>query len=579
MREELRQAALDLASPARTDRERAEHTLIEAREDAIPALIHALEHTPDPPREKPIRRAALLLGALRAREGLDALYEAALDGDTKDEDRAFIGRALAEILDGRDAFDDRARDVLEILAASPDRYARAFAAQAFGALGDIRSRARVEALAEDDDEWVRDKAAAVLANLAEAAALAEGVDLGDFAALVDQANDQGGTLKPFLDDLGDHRAAVRERAAVELIRAGKRSIPFLIDKLNQPDVLPRIGAAQVLGRLQAPEAAGPLLIAATTAPATEQERELIPIALRALANCLTGAEVGLADSLLPLARSGDRFVRAAALLCLGRISDREGILAVTRSLTDADPFVVESASIALSEGVREDDAGLVRPLLEAFDGLDGRASFALREAILIALSRIQIDSEPLRVRVRHRVRREIFGPTAAVRKAAVALLERLYGEDDPPPLPVTDLVLTRLADDHPEVRVVAASFLSSHLEPGFTGAAAKLEAATKRGERTVALLALEALRRHDTTGARDVLAGATANADAAVAQRAAELVDGFEPGTPEWTFTPKVAPPSPPPSRPTRVRRVDDEAPPPDDDEERGPTVEARFDD
>src|SRR5690606_2361035 len=111
---------------------------------------------------------------------------------------------------------------------------------------------------------------------------------------------------------------------------------------------------------------------------------------------------------------------------------------------------------------------------EAYDASGARAAPALREAILIALSRIAIETPGLRVRVRHRVRREVSGPTAAVRKASLALLERLFSDDDPPPLPVLDEALIRLTDNHPEVRIVAASFLARHLEPGFTGAVPRL---------------------------------------------------------------------------------------------------------
>lgn len=590
----LAQASDDLLSPLRQTREQAERTLLEAKQRAIPYLVRALERAVSTSVEPGVTgRIALLLGAFRAREALPALYDAVQKAAGNADDRALVARALAELVDGREAFDDRARDALEALAADEDRFVRAFAARAFGALGDLRSRARIEALAADKDPYVRGTAADVLQRLsaAEAEQRAAGTDLSDFAALVEQAAAAGGALAPWLEDLGDERRQVRDNAIAQLVKAGREAVPFLLDKLNQPNPLPRIGAAQALGRIQAPEAAGPLLIAATTPAHTEREKELVPVALRALANCLTGVEEGLAPALLPLARSDDRFVRAAALLCLGRVADRAGIDAVVKALTDKDPFVVESASIALSEGVREADTHLVLPLLEAYDASGARASPALREAILIALSRIAITEAPLRVRVRHRVRREVAGPTAALRKASLALLERLFDDDDPPPLPVLDEALLRLTDNHPEVRIVAASFLARHLEPGFSGAVPRLIDAAMKKERTLSLLVCEALRRHDTPEAREALELLTRSDDSAVALRAAELVDGFQPGSSEWRFEPKAPRaaemparaesqrPTPPPSvsleqTPRRVRPAA-EGPKPAGSRD---VVEARFD-
>jgi len=588
----LERAAEDILSPLKPTREAAERTLLSARDEAGVFLARAIVQglAQSSIDDGILGRIALLLGALRARDGLPALFQAT-SAELGADDRALVARALAEILDGRDAFDDRARDAVERLAKAEDRYSRAFAARAFGALGDERSRARIEALASDDDAHVRDAAARELrrSDRAQAEAAASGTGLDDFAALVAAANDEGGQLKPWLDDLGDFRRAVRDAAVVHLVKAGKGSIPFLIEKLNQPIALPRIGAAQALGSIQAPEAAGPLLVAANAPADTDEERELVPVALRALANCLTGVEEGLSAGLLPLAQGTDRFVRAAALLCLGRIADRAGTVAVVEALTDPDPFVVESASIALSEGVREEDSALVLPLLAAYDHTHGKAQAALREAILIALTRIQIADAGLRVRVRHRVRREISGPTAAIRKAALALLERLHSDEDPPSLPIVDDALLRLKDPHPEVRVVAGSFLAQHLPPGFSGAVPRLIEACLRKERTLSLLACETLRRHDTPAAREALLAITKMEDSDVAIRAAELVEGFKPAATEWTFRKKTTArpaararteaqkPKPEPARPSRVRAVPEDAAPTGDTS--GNVVEARFDD
>ncbi len=541
----LRDAAMKLTSPVRTEREAGEATLIAARSEAVPALLAVLDYAVRQPAGSlaysPVARAALLIGAMGAREALPTLCRVVKSGRVANDDGAFVARALAELIDGRDAFDDDVRDTLEALSTSADMYTRAFAAEAYGALGDQRSKARVQALAEDKDVWVRDKAQAVMRKLADASASAsaDNFSFADFAALAQAANDEGGALKPWLDDLNDNRRPVRDNAINELVKAGRTSVPWLLKKLNQPAPRARIGAATALGRLQPPEAAAALLIAASSGGSSAEDRELRPVALRALANCLTGAEEGLAASILPLARDDDRFTRAAALLCLGRLSDRRGMKAVVAAILEDDPFVVESAAVALSEGVREEDTELVRPLLVALAKRPAPKA-AVKEAILIALSRIAIDAPALRVRARHRVRREVFGTTSSTRKAAVVLLERMYDELDPPPLSIVDDVLSRLGDDHPEVRVCAASFLSRHLEPGFTGAPARLSAAIARNERTVSLLCLEALRRHDTDHSKLALDVATKNTDDVVADRARELLIDFAPKTAAWAFTPRA---------------------------------------
>jgi HEAT repeat protein len=591
-----------LSSPTKEIREQAEATLLAARDDAVPYLTEALNDD-DGIGPSPVPRAALLLCALKARAALPALYAVVAKGPRpgrSDDDLAFVARALAELLEGQDAFDDRARAALEKLAASRDRSTRAFAAQAYGSLGDLRSKARVQALARDSDPWVREKASAVLARLQETEALAQHEPI-DFAALIDKTQAEGGALRPYLDDLGDIRRPVRANAVAALVRAGKGAVPLLLDKLNQPYTRARIGAATALGQLQSTEAAGPLLIAATAPASTPEEQELRATALRSLAGCLTGMEEGLAASILPLAADPDRFVRAAALLCLGRLADRQGLKAIIASIMEDDPFVVESAAVALSEGAREGDVDIVLPLLAALDkraALQGRGDGAVKEAILVALSRVSIEAPALRVRVRQRVRREVAGAVASTRKAAVALLERLYDSEggDAPPLPLLDDILARLHDDHPEVRIVAAAFVRAHLEPGMTGAVEALSRALRRGESTVSLLVLEALRRHDTSEAKAALE--TARSNDALSARAAELLVGFEPKTTTWRHVAKgraAAAPSPPLSpraesnRPAaaatpRVRSAahappaPGEAQQPTDDEPRATVVEARFD-
>jgi HEAT repeat protein len=570
--EQLVACARALCIAGSMSREEAERTLIGAGlERAIAAMRAALLEAPFSD-DVDTGRIALLLGAMKARDAIpEVLYRLGSTGARASE-RASLVRALAEIIDGRDAFDDRVRDVLEILVADPDRTVRAFAALAFGALGDARSRPRVEALLRDADPFVRGNAEQALSHFAPDEN--DGAPV-DFASLVADANEKGGAMLPWLTDLGDPRRPVREAAIARLVAARQEAVPFLIDKLNQPLTRARIAAARALGQIQAPAAVVPLVIAATSQAGTSEEEELRAVSLRALANSLTGLEEGIARTLLPLADDKDPFVRAGALLCLGRLSDRAGIRAIVRALHDSAPFVVESAAIALSEGVREEDEDIVLPLLGVLDGRPSRGMSALVEAVLIALSRISLSNPALTVRVRHRVRREVHGPTAAIRRASLALLENLFSEDDPPPLVVLDDALVRLADEHPEVRVCAASFLARHLEPGMTGIVPVFEKALARRERTLSLLCLEALARQKSVAARQAIDDVTNDTDGEVAERARMLALTFGEVVDEWTFRPKTSGGEKPargvsqrpPERPSRVRPVAEGA---------GTVVEAR---
>ena len=54
-------------------------------------------------------------------------------------------------------------------------------------------------------------------------------------------------------------------------------------------------------------------------------------------------------------------------MCLGRLGDKAGTRAIVKALGEDDAFLRESAAVALSEGVREDDVDQVLPLLDAFE--------------------------------------------------------------------------------------------------------------------------------------------------------------------------------------------------------------------
>jgi hypothetical protein len=344
--------------------------------------------------------------------------------------------------------------------------------------------------------------------------------------------------------LRDQRWSERQGAVDAVVARGRDLVPSLIERLGT-DPPARVGICVALSRLQAPEAASALLMVATGDAPTQEARDLQAVALKALAHSLTGTEEGVAPALLPLLKSPDPFVRGGAVVCLGRLADRVGARAATLLLAkDPHPEVKKAAAIAISESVREDHGELVLPLLAILVDIPSPPAEGV-EAILIALSRIEWHEPAITVRVRHRVRRFVFGFTAAQRRLAITVLERCYDDDDPPPPWVVEDVMSRLADAAPDVRVIAAAFVARFIEPGHVDAVRRLEDALERGESAVSLSVCEALRRHDTALAKAALEAVVASdPDRALQERASALLAGFAPSTTEWQRDAGAAPPS-----------------------------------
>lgn len=559
---QLKDAVTRLADPDKATRDAALETVLAAKARAAPLLVDALK-VPG----APVAKIALLVAALKARDAVRPLAELLHKGVLDFDARAVVARAFGELVDGRDAFDDLVKRAVLSLSKDDSGTTRQLTVKALRAIGDADAEARLEEMAVvDKDLAAREAARAALSELRASRPAPAGQGQGqgvieeggmhlDLEALVreHQAAAPSSSLPPpsgphaaLVQKLRDPRWAQRNAAVDEAVAlaAGQRRdvVDTLVEVLESAHAGAKIGAAQALARIQAPEAARALLDAAT-GPATKggaqgeqkEEKELRAIALKALASSLTGAEEGFAEPLVPLLKDADPFVRAGALLCLGRLADRVGARAATIALTDPHDHVKEAAAVALSEGTREDDQDLVLPLLAVLGGMPS-PSTAAREAILLALARIHVEDPAVLLRLRHRVRPSVLGMTSSLRRTAIAILERCYTPDDPPPASILDDVLGRLADDHPEVRLLAASFLAAHLEPGLTGAVEALEDALDRAERPVSLLCLEALRRHDTPKARLALEAAAADPDETVAERARALLEGFTPTSEEWTI-------------------------------------------
>lgn len=559
---QLKEAVSKLNDADKALRDAAMGVVLQAKTSAIPSLLDGLK-VPG----APVGKIALLLTALGARDGVPPmavlLHKGVLDFDT----RAVVARAFAELVDGRHAFDDSVKRAVIALSKDTNPTTRQLIVKALQAIGDAECEGRLAEMTADKDGSARNAAQAALLALRASRPPApspsanknapgkanahlpieEGGMHLDLEALVN-AQREAQTAPPAFSTptgpyaglvlrLRDPRWAVRNTAVDEVVAAAAGAktevVGVLVDVLAGEHAGAKIGAAQALARVSAPEAARPLLDVVMKKPASDDEKQLRPIALKALACSLTGSEEGFAQPLLPLVKDDDPFVRAGALLCLGRLADRVGARAATIALSDTHEYVKDAAAVALSEGVREDDQDLVLPLLAVLGGIPS-PSIATREAILVALARIHVEDPAILLRLRHRVRPSVLGMTSSLRRTAIALLERSYAIEDPPPIGIIDDVLGRLADEHPEVRLLAASFLAQHLEPGLTGAVEAIEDALDREEQAVSVLCLEALRRHDTAKAKLALEAACEDPDENVAARARELLEGFEPKTEEW---------------------------------------------
>jgi HEAT repeat protein len=527
--------------------------------DAVSAVVTALTAVSAHPIDADdaavaasfIARAALWLAALRARSALPTLCRL-LGQDRFDvETTAAVARAVGELVCFSDRANDEVLTVLDRLSLAPASLLRVLSVRGLEKVPSHWSRARLRALAHDDDESVRVQAAAALAHL---------MDVGPVEVETAEAVDVV-AVRWAQNDLGDTRAEVRD-AAVELwSHRGDGAVGFLASVVAGGSMLARASAAQALGRIQSPEAIVPLLVGATASATTRPEVQFQLSALRALKGCLAdhGREQQLSSLLSPLARNPDRFVRAAALGCLGRIRERPSLSLLLGAMNDDDPLIVESASLALLDFVRpSDDDELAQPLWEALRSCPADAPMAsvVREALFLALSCLPLAEPGLRVRIRHAARVAVEHADRGMRKAALVLLRQCFDDEDPPPLPLLDAALRRLADPHPQVRIAAGVFVAAHLPPGMSGAVGPLAKALLSEDGHLARAALQALRRHDTHEAKTALAQLSGSiVDEPIAAMAKQALRDFAPTSSTWSWSAPSAKPQAESARGTARRR------------------------
>lgn len=148
----------DLASADSKVVQEAESKLLSNSKPAEPLLIQALNS------EATASKAALLLGVMGARKSLPKLYELA-QSDMKVEEQAKIIRAIAEIIDGREAFDEAAMNLFLELAQSKSNLIRGFSAKLFASMGGMTAQSTLKKMQNDEDPWVRQKASDALSGI------------------------------------------------------------------------------------------------------------------------------------------------------------------------------------------------------------------------------------------------------------------------------------------------------------------------------------------------------------------------------------------------------------------------------
>ncbi|MCB9611124.1 MAG: HEAT repeat domain-containing protein [Sandaracinus sp.] len=215
-----------------------------------------------------------------------------------------------------------------------------------------------------------------------------------------------------------------EAAAAELRRIAARSLKPLLEALADPSLAQRRIAVDVLGRLESPNAAGPLLASA------ESDDGPIELRVRALLAAGAVASPSFASRLLALAKGPERRLREAGAWGLARIAEGPAVEALRSLLDEGDPGV--RAYGALGLGRAQDRRSAARLEL----ALREDRSVVVQAAAAWSLGQL---AEPahvpaLRVALRHgglvsRAAAQALGMMASDARAAHALTGALFEPD------------------------------------------------------------------------------------------------------------------------------------------------------
>jgi len=300
-----------------------------------------------------------LARALRSRNA-DTRYEAAVALGKRGEAEAVapLQEALSDpepgvrwvAMEALGAIGHPALHTLISLLSSQDVDTRWGAAIALGDIGDTEAVGPLAAALEDEDRYVRTRAALALAAIGDPAmdALRTVVDAGSVEArwaaalALGKIGSEAGVsmLAPLLSDpdTGVRWKAVEALGAI----GGEGVVPHLVTALGDADEEVRSQAAAALAAQGAP-AVGALIDALG-------RRECWFGAVEAL----RGMQEGTNPALLAALERKNRWARIGAAMILGERGDQRGVDALLAALSDGDPDVVDAAREILTVSLKKE---------------------------------------------------------------------------------------------------------------------------------------------------------------------------------------------------------------------------------
>ncbi|MEM7402578.1 MAG: hypothetical protein AAF310_00970 [Myxococcota bacterium] len=506
--ERLQQAIEHIISGQPQQREESKGVLQLARDKAVPALLQAFKTTRS-------GRVARVLAGLGARQALPLLRQFAADSNIDLSERAHIVLALAELLDGRDAFDEATGQTLDLLQRDASHVIRALVVYAWEQIGGTGAKQAIAKLCNDPHAWVRRRAHFALARYAIAA---------DASAEQEALCLQVQTL---LLQAERHQIGNKD-IALQLQQLGHQAAPILAHFLPHCCLATRLQIIDVLGRFGHPQAAAALLMLAVEASSKSREgMQETAASLRALVNCLTGQETGMLKQLLLLAKRQNTHVRAAALLCMGRLMNKQkgtaSMKIVVANLLHPDKQVQQAAAVALSEGFRSWHQPLLNDLLQIYE--QPPSSVVAREAILIALSRVLLSDDARGHRaLQQALLQELQTNNRNCRLLSLVLLTRLYTPNRQLKINDARRIAARLTDASADVRINAAKLLLCSMPAGMSGLVPTVRHAISQAQPAELALLLRLLHRTATAQAKQVLQQVALLDNVATKQLAAKLL-------------------------------------------------------
>ncbi len=441
------------------------------------------------------RRAALAVGRIGLREGVQPLVALLADGDA--EVRQMSAFALGLIGDAS------AREPLVAALGDPSPLVKGGAAEALGLMGDPAAA---------------DAVARMAARIIESGALATPPDEGADAernspaaalrlaiyALV-RLNAYGPLASVVLDGSGEPRVRWWPVAFALAQLADRRALPALLTLAGDPHPYTRAFAVTGLGALK-DRSALPVLLPLVTSP----DRAVAIQAIRALGQIEDDAAMPPLLRLI-LTPKTDRHLRLEAVAALGGTKADGVVETLLDVLADPAPPVRAAALRALAQ---LDPEGFVTIL----SGLDPDQHWSVRSTLASVLGTLPAGVGLPRLRLM------LDDGDERVLPAAIAALAALGAPE------AVDTILAKLKANDPVVRAAAATALGQLKPPNGAAVLADVYRAGERDSSYVARAsALTALAVYGVPAATALLNEALADSDWAVRIRAAMLLQRLDP--------------------------------------------------